>query len=250
MFGSQSHVTRPGGARASRRVAPVRRAAAWLGVSLCLAGSAAAQSASSSNGREGYDQVLAKYLAEARTAATTPGGASWGWMNGLALDTRARQLNDLVTIRVVENISATGSADSALSKESDGSASLLNFFGLEGKLPSLIDPAALLGGRTGTDFSGSGATSRNGQLSANITARVAEVLPNGDLFVEGIREIDINGDRQILVLTGVVRPFDVSPANVVESTTVGQLRIRYFGQGLIKDNLKPGFLVRLINRIF
>ena len=210
-----------------------------------------AQASGPTNGREGYDQLVAKYLAEARAvntrASADPG---WAWMNNLAMDTRARGLNDLVTIRVIENITATGTADSALSKDSDGTASLFNLFGLERKIPKLFNPTPLLGGRTSTDFSGSGATSRAGALTANLTARVSEVLPNGDLVVEGIREIDINGDRQILVLTGVIRPFDIDQANVVESTAVGQLRIRYFGQGLMKDNLRPGFVVRLLNLIF
>ena len=73
-----------------------------------------------------------------------------------------------------------------------------------------------------------------------MTARVVEVLPNGDLALEGVREIDINGDRQIIVLTGVVRTADIGPGNVVPSTAIGQMRIRYFGRGLIKDNLQPG----------
>ena len=83
-----------------------------------------------------------------------------------------------------------------------------------------------------------------------MTARVVEVLPNGDLVLEGARELDINGDRQIVVLTGVIRPADVSRTNVVLSTSIGQLSIRYFGRGLIKDNLKPGWLVRVLNKIF
>ena len=87
-------------------------------------------------------------------------------------------------------------------------------------------------------------------MTANLTGRVVEVLPNGDLVVEGIREMEINGDRQVLVLTGVVRPADVDPANVVRSTAIGQLRIRYFGQGLIRDNLKPGWIVRILNKVF
>ena len=222
-----------------------------LVLALMLVASAQAQTPSPTNGGEGYDQLVAKYLAEARSAsareAAHPG---WSWMNSLGSDTRARGLNDLVTIRVVENTTATGSADAALSKENAGGATLLNLFGVERKAPNYFDPTALLAGRSSTDFSGSGATSRAGQLRANLTARVSEVLPNGDLFIEGIREIEINGDRQILVLTGVVRPFDIDQTNVVESTAVGQLRIRYFGQGLIKDNLKPGFLVRLLNKVF
>ena len=73
-----------------------------------------------------------------------------------------------------------------------------------------------------------------------MTARVAGVLPSGDLVVEGVREIGINGERQMVVLTGVVRPVDVGPSNVVSSTAIGQLRIQYFGQGLMKDSLSPG----------
>lgn len=202
-------------------------------------------------GREVYDQLLARYLNDAReVAARQPADTSWAWMSALTLDTRARLVNDLVTIHVVESTSAVGSADSALAKESDGSASLLSLFGLESKLPSLIDPTSLARTRSNTNFKGGGTTARAGELTADLTARVAEVLPNGDLVVEGVREIDINGDRQILVLTGVVRPVDVGPSNVVQSTAIGQLRIRYFGQGLIRDNLRPGFLIRLLNRIF
>jgi flagellar L-ring protein precursor FlgH len=83
-----------------------------------------------------------------------------------------------------------------------------------------------------------------------LSARVAEVLPNGDLALEGVREIEINGDRQIVVLTGVVRTVDIGPGNVVPSTAIGQMRIRYFGRGLMKDNLQPGVLVRILNKIF
>ena len=202
-------------------------------------------------GKEIYDQLLASYLSQARASSTHPdSSAAWSWMNGLTLDTRARSVNDLVTIRVVESISAAGSADAALSKESDGAAALFSLFGIEDKLPGFIDPTSLAGIRTNTDFEGSGATTRNGSLFAILTARVAEVLPNGDLVVEGVREIDINGDRQILVLTGVVRPVDIGPTNVVPSSAIGQLRIRYFGQGLMRDNLQPGFIIRLLNRIF
>ena len=201
--------------------------------------------------KEVYDELLARYLSAAREQAEiADAGPSWSWMNSLALDSRARDVNDLITVRVIESISGVGTADSSLAKESSGSASLLSFFGLDSKLPSFIDPTSLINSRSGSDFQGGGATTRVGELTANLTARVSEVLPNGDLVVEGVREMAINGDRQILVLTGVVRPEDIDPSNVVESTAIGQLRIQYFGQGLIRDNLQPGFLVRLLNWIF
>jgi flagellar L-ring protein precursor FlgH len=201
---------------------------------------------------DNYDELYQRYLTSARTTAgAAPAGApSVAWMAGLALDPRARNVNDLVTIQVVESIVATGTADSALTKDSSASAAVPNLFGLEDALPDWLDPTKLASARSNTDFKGGGVTSRTGELMATMTARVVEVLPNGDLVLEGAREIDINGDRQIVVLTGVVRATDVGRNNVVRSTQIGQFRIRYFGRGLIKDNLKPGWLIRVLNKIF
>jgi flagellar L-ring protein precursor FlgH len=198
---------------------------------------------------DNYDEQFQQYLLAARTTppAATPDSL---WMSSLFGDVRARRVNDLVTVRVVESVSAQGSADSTLDKSSNAAASLPNLFGLESKYPGFLDPAALATLGANTSFKGGGQTQRAGALTAVMTARVAEVLPNGDLGIEGIREIDINGDRQMLVLTGVVRAADIGPGNVVPSTAVGQMRIRYFGRGLIKDNLSPGWVVRVLNKIF
>jgi flagellar L-ring protein precursor FlgH len=198
---------------------------------------------------DNYDELYERYLQAARSAVPSS-GQDISWMAGLSSDLRARRVNDLVTIKVVESISAVGSADSSLDKSSSGSASVGKFFGLEGKLPSAVDPTSLASVSAGTKFKGAGQTSRSGDLTAIITARVVEVLPNGDLVLEGAREIDINGDRQVAVLTGVLRTSDIQPNNVALSTSVGQLRIRYFGRGLIKDNLQPGWLIRVLNKIF
>ena len=207
--------------------------------------------ASQPSSSDSYDVLYARYLESARRQPPAPSaGPSIDWISNLGLDRRARALNDLVTIRVVESIEGTGSADSALDKNSKAAAGVSQIFGAEKALPSAIDPTNLVGATSGTQFKGSGATSRSGTLSATITARVLEVLPNGDLVLEGAREIEINGDRQMVVLTGVARPRDVSDQNVVLSPSIGQLRIRYFGRGLMKDNLKPGWLIRILNKVF
>ena len=197
---------------------------------------------------ESYDETYRRFLWSARTLQPQDPASSIAWMGSLTSDPRARAVNDLVTVRVVESISASGTADSSLSKKNAGSASVGQFFGAEKKLPSFVDPAAGLS--SDSKFEGGGSTVRTGELTATMTARVAEVLPNGDLVLEGAREIDINGDRQIVVLSGVVRTADIAPNNVVLSTRIGQLRIRYFGNGLIKDNLRPGWLIRILNKIF
>lgn len=215
---------------------------------LLLAGTAAAQDRKTPD--DNYDELFAHYLQTARRMTSSSPAPDTLWMSGLLGDLRARRVNDLVTIRVLELVSAQGSADASLDKSSRIAASLPNFFGIESKYPGWLDPATLASSSANTAFSGGGSTTRMGTLSATMTARVADVLPNGDLVVEGVREIDINGDRQIIVLTGVVRTADIGPGNVIMSTAVGQMRIRYFGRGLIKDNLQPGWLVRVLNKIF
>ncbi len=221
--------------------------AAGFGVALALLAVPAFAQQPPAPKRDDYEQVLERYLQAARAVPAT---ADNMWAAGLFSDLRARRVNDLVTVRVVENITASGSADSALDKKSNAAASVTKLFGAETKFPGWLDPTSLAALGTNTGFTGSGATNRAGSLSAVITARVVEVLPNNDLVLEGIREVDINGDRQFIVLTGIVRAADVGPGNVVPSTAVGQMQIRYFGKGLIKDNLKPGWLVRALNMVF
>jgi flagellar L-ring protein precursor FlgH len=221
-------------------------AAVWLG-----SATTHVVSAQDAKRRDDYEAQLARHLQTARgQGQPATQGASDQWIAGLFGDLRSRRVNDLVTVQVVEQVSASGSADSALDKSSSGSASLTRFFGAENRFPSWIDPTSLVAPSASTQFAGSGSTARTGSLTAVITARVVEVLPNSDLVLEGIREVDINGDRQFVVLSGVVRVRDIGPGNVVPSTAVGQMQIRYFGRGLIRDNLKPGWLVRFVNKIF
>jgi flagellar L-ring protein precursor FlgH len=199
---------------------------------------------------DNYDVLYARYLKAARALPVTTTAPDTTWMTGLLGDLRARHVNDLVTIRVTESISGVGAADSNLDKNGSASASLTHLFGLESVYPDWLDPTSLVAGQSSTNFKGGGSTTRSSELTAMLSARVIEVLPNGDLALEGVREVDINGDIQILVLTGVVRTADIRPGNIVPSSQIGQMRIRYFGRGLMKDNLKPGWIVRVMNKIF
>lgn len=204
--------------------------------------------------KDTYDQAVARHLETARALArATPAPteeASIEWMTGLASDRRASRVNDLITVRVVENIESSASADSQLDKSSSASAKVPTLFGLETKLPGVIDPTNLASASADTAFKGSGTTTRASMLTATMTTRVSDVLPNGDLVLEGVRELDLNGERQVVVLTGIVRAQDVRRNNQVLSTQVAQLRIQYYGRGLMKDNLKPGWLVRVMNKVF
>jgi flagellar L-ring protein precursor FlgH len=185
-----------------------------------------------------YEEMYARYLEEAKH---TPAPAN-NWMADLMMDVRARHVNDLVTIRIEENLVASGSADANVTKTTKATAAMPSPIS---KLLNKVSPT-----NTDTEFKGSGGSSRNSTITANLTARVTDVLPNGDLVVEGVRQIEINTDRQVVVLTGVIRQNDIGLDNVTSSATVGQLRIQCIGQGLVKDGLSPGWLVRVLNKIF
>lgn len=196
---------------------------------------------------DAQDKALARYL---ETARSMPSADPNAWMQGLTLDLRARRVNDILTVRVEETIAATGTADTAIGKSTSTGVGISTLLGLQSKIPAGVGLGDLASSQSNTDFSGSGTTARASALTATISARVAEVLPNGDLLVEGVREIEINGDRQVVVLTGVARVVDIGPGNVIPSSVLGQLSIRYFGRGLTKGSLTPGWLVRVLNKVF
>jgi flagellar L-ring protein precursor FlgH len=186
--------------------------------------------------------ALAIVIAAPATAAAQDPAAPNAWANSLMLDHRARSAGDLVTIQIVENISAMGSADANLDKTSktDGS--------LPWPIPTRFSGA--LKSENDSKFNGSGTTSRTAAFTATMSARVIDTKPNGDLMIVGVREIVINGDRQFVTLSGIVRPADIARGNIVASAVIADLRIQYSGQGFMKDNLSPGWLVRFLNKIF
>ncbi|MBW1902640.1 MAG: flagellar basal body L-ring protein FlgH [Deltaproteobacteria bacterium] len=175
-------------------------------------------------------------------------------LNEMFMDPRARRVGDVVTISIVESSSASNDADTDTSTSSSVSMSISNFLGLENndRFPtgSGFDPFGSITGTTNNTFQGSGATNRSGKLAASITARVTKVFPNGNLGILGKREITINNEKQYLALTGIIRPRDISSANVVLSTYISDAKIVYTGTGVINDKQEPGWLVRVLDTVW
>ena len=114
-----------------------RMALALVLVITIFGGSAAAQDEIPSTTQD-YDELFERFLKAARQErAPSRHSVDIGWMSDLALDVKARRVNDIVTVRVIENISGAGAADSALAKSSSGLSSLSSFFGLAGGPPEL-----------------------------------------------------------------------------------------------------------------
>src|SRR5690606_40090483 len=85
-----------------------------------------------------------------------------------------------------------------------------------------------------------GSRTRGGSLNARMTAQVVDVLPNGNLLIEGRQTIIVNEEEQISVVSGIVRPQDIAPDNTVLSTFIADATITYSGTGPIAEKQKPG----------
>ncbi len=152
--------------------------------------------------------ALGTYVSEASAGQEAPSsgeGSLWvnhGRGSNLFRDFKAREVNDIVTIRVVETTLASTSADAKTSKDSSVSAEIGNLAGLERRIKELPN---LVNAKSSSSFEGAGSTSRSTSLRTNLAARVVKVLPNGYLVVEGVREIRLNNENQTIFVTGVVR---------------------------------------------
>lgn len=199
-------------------------------------------------------QPLAPPREEPRTE-----GSLWAGENArssLFLDTRAKGIGDIVTIRVSENSKGTKSATTNTSNKSATSTGMTSFFGA----PQDLGIDALLGRPTGFNpsmsaessgsYKGAGNTSRTSLLQADITAKVVNVLPSGNLEIEGRREIVVNNEEQIMILRGIIRPEDISSSNVVLSTYIADARIEYTGDGVLGDKQGPGWFTRILDKVW
>jgi flagellar L-ring protein FlgH len=163
-------------------------------------------------------------------------------------DLKARAVGDILTIQISESATASNSAKTDTKKQGDVSIKAANFGGLE-KGNSALDFANILNASSALNFAGAGSTARTGQLQAFLSARVIQVCPNGDLEIEGLKEVTVNRERQILRLRGMVRPRDITPNNVVLSTAIVDLQVVFDGKGIVSDANRPGFIYRLLQWI-
>lgn len=170
-------------------------------------------------------------------------------------DRKAKDVGDIVTVIISEKASASKEAKTSSSRSSNMSASIPNFFGLENaeQLTSLhnpIDLENLVKADFANGFDGSGSTTRKEDLSAFLTTQVVGRYPNGQLKIRGGKEVMVNNEVQIIYLTGIVRPVDITAQNTVNSTKILNARISYTGKGAVSDKQQPGWMMRIIDNVW
>lgn len=170
---------------------------------------------------------------------------------GLAEDVKARQRGDIITIVISESASASKNATTDTKRGSSISAGIPNLLGLE-KTPvkTWADLANLLSANFDSKYSGSGSTTRADTLNATMSAKVVDVAPNGNLAIEGRRNVKVNNEDQIIVLTGTVRSRDVTADNTIGSALIADARINYTGNGVVSDRQRPGWLLNIFDKIW
>lgn len=166
-------------------------------------------------------------------------------VNNLYSDHRAVRADDILTVLIDESAKAGSESNTKTNKENSIGASMDGGSGVLKFLPKLG-----VNGSNSIGYDGSGGTSREGSLVATLSARVVKVMDNGNLVIEGSKTVEINEEKEIIKLTGVVRPQDVQKNNIIYSSCIADAQITYSGKGVVNTAHRPGLIARFFNWIF
>jgi flagellar L-ring protein precursor FlgH len=159
-------------------------------------------------------------------------------------DVKAQDVGDVVTVMIVEKTLASNSSSIITEKETKVGTSG------EGTGPLDFIPAFGFDGTVSKEHEGLGTTSRRGSIVGQMAAVVVEVLDSGNLRIQGEKQIVVNDETEILIVTGIVRPQDVSGENVVYSSDMANTEITYKGKGMVSSYSRPSILTRLLTIFF
>lgn len=187
-------------------------------------------------------------IEEAPTTQALSEGSLWRDRPFMA-DLRAYRVNDVVTLRITESTSAISKADVTTKRDGSNKYSSPNLFGMLAGFGIGSSTSDKTTANT-NKFAGNGTTGRSATFSTTVTARVVKVIGNGNLIVEGFRDIQLNNETQRLYVAGMIDPNRLDAANSIASGQVAELRIGYGGDGVVDETLKPGYISRLLNFIW
>jgi flagellar L-ring protein precursor FlgH len=168
------------------------------------------------------------------------------WRNGSRAffkDQRAHQVGDILTVKVKITDKATLENETQRSRKNSEDSGVTDFLGSKLiKTPaSSILPGKILTADSTASSEGKGTIDRKEELLTNVAGVVIQVLPNGNLVIEGKQEVRVNYEVRELVVAGVVRPEDIESDNTIDSTKIAEARIAYGGRGQITDVQQPRY---------
>lgn len=193
-------------------------------------------------------------LVEEKIAQPSEGAIYNAKSKNLYQDNRARQIGDLVLVKIVETSSGKKTAETKTSRDSSLTGGISSLFGFEQSLltkggqhtPSLTS----LNADMANNFQGKGETKRDSTVTATISAKVVEVTMDGNLMIQGYREVRVNNETQHIIISGLVRPTDISQDNSILSSNIADARIEYTGTGALAAKQQPGWLTGVIDVVW
>jgi len=241
---------------------PIRRRLATTYVAACFVGllfvdqalEARAAGKQKHSAKQQKESSLDIYLQRARLwalpKAPTP-GSLWnpdGRMSNLASDAKAYHVGDLVTIALSESTTSALQSSVQTQRTFSASSNIGNMMGGVGQKPAIN---ALINPASSQVLNGKGQTALSTSLATTLAANVVEVLPNGLMVIEAKRDVNVTNQKQTVALRGVIRPEDVSPNNIVQSTAISHLEVDVTGKGVITEGTHPPSpVMRILLRIF
>jgi len=152
-----------------------------------------------------------------------------------------------VVVKIVEQHRGSKTANTTVDREANVSAGVSGgLFGIN-TLAQKFAQYFNVDAQTSNDFEGEGSTSREDSLTGTIAAQVVEVFPNGDLRIQGKRQVKVNSETQTMTIKGIVRRIDLDTQNTVLSSAVADANITYTGLGVVDDVQTPGWATRIFN---
>jgi flagellar L-ring protein precursor FlgH len=165
--------------------------------------------------------------------------------NSMVSDVKARSRGDIVTILVVEKVDAKRARNTSTSRAESGDGSVdqivyPNVGTLNGQKPKISFSSK-------RSFAGGGSVTDSGTVSATVAAQVVDVMPNGNLILSGAKEVTVSGEVQVVTLTGIARPQDITTDNTVLSTNLAEARVHITGSGPLNDAQRRTMVGRLLD---
>ncbi|MCF6326077.1 MAG: flagellar basal body L-ring protein FlgH [Devosiaceae bacterium] len=199
--------------------------------------------------QEGYRPVVMP-MPQPEVVSYQPNSLFRDGARGFFKDQRARRVGDILTVKIVISDKAQISNQTARTRQSTSSAGV---GGVLGSIFSAVAPdvaaATAIDVNSGVNDGGTGSVNRSETIETRIAAVVTQILPNGNLVIEGRQEVRINFEVRDIIVAGIVRPEDINADNTIASEKIAEARIAYGGRGQITDVQQPRYGQQVLDAI-
>jgi flagellar L-ring protein precursor FlgH len=202
-----------------------------------------------------YTPKVRSYVVDSYANAPAPLSPGSLYVEGPSwiADPRAREVGDIITVRIDEGESGTHRATTRLSRNNKMAAGIPALFSLTNLIAKAVpglDLSQLLAASTDSQHRGEGETSRAGRVTATLPVRIKRLLPNGDYYIEGSKVVLVNSEEHHLYVSGVVRPIDLLADNSIPSTRIADLQVELTGRGVVSEKQNPGWASRILDYVW